>query len=144
MDISVWEYSLEYSCGMSVYFLNTIEATLTHSSRERWDLLDTDDAWVCDDKEIELVIYPVEEDKGEKCYPKDTNQGPIKGIITKKLEDRSLIREKKPAHDKQCEKVEKMIYEDNPVTMERHDYFFVFSQEGDVFFFDHVICGSFR
>jgi hypothetical protein len=30
------------------------------------------------------------------------------------------------------------------VTMEGQDYMFVFAEEGDVFFVDHVICGSLR
>jgi hypothetical protein len=78
MDVPIGENRLQYSSSMSIYFLDTIEATLSHSPRECRDLLYTDDTRVGDDEEIELIVDPVEENKGEKCYPKYTKQCPIK------------------------------------------------------------------
>lgn len=77
VDIAISENCLDNPCGMSVYLLDFIESTFGDISREDRYLLDTDDTRIGYDKEIELVVDPVDEDIGKKCYPIETNPTPV-------------------------------------------------------------------
>ena len=52
------ENGLEDARDLCIDLLDTIESTLTHSSREWRYLIDTDDPLICDDEEVELVVHP--------------------------------------------------------------------------------------
>jgi hypothetical protein len=58
MNMSISQDRLEDACDFSIDLLYSIQTTFTHSSWERWDLVDTDDPLVCDYEEIELIIDP--------------------------------------------------------------------------------------
>lgn len=143
MHISESKYRLKYPCRMCIHFLNSIEWTLGYGSREGWYLVDPDHARARDDEEVEFIIDPVEEDKCQEYDPIERDSSP-KESTSKKLDNRSLEFQKNSGWDEESDEVEKMKYEDNPVPMEGEDYMFVLSEEGDVFFFDHVIWGSLR
>ena len=144
MDISESKYSLKHSGSMSVYFLDAIEATLRHTTWERWNLLDTDDARVCDDEKIKFIIDPVEKDKCQECYPVYRHARPIDSLISDNVNNDELIIEKYPRRNDKGEKVEKVVDEYYPMSMESHDDLLVVFEEGNMFFFDHVMCGSLR
>ena len=58
MDMSVSENGLEYTSDLRIDLLDTVESTLTHSSREWRYLLDTDNTLIRDDEEVELIVHP--------------------------------------------------------------------------------------
>ena len=143
MNITESEYRLKYPCGMCIHFLNTIERALRYSTRKCWYLINTDNPGLCDDKEIEFIIDPTEEDESQEYNPIEWESSPIESA-SKEFDNRSLVLDKYCRRNKKCNEVEEMEYEDDPVTMKCEDYFFVFSQERDMLFFDHVIWGSLR
>ncbi len=71
MDITKGKERLKNTCCVCVDFLDSIERTLTHRSRECWDLIDTDDTRVGDDEEIELIVDPIQQDKSQKYDPEE-------------------------------------------------------------------------
>lgn len=143
MDISKSEKSLEDPSRMSIYLLDSIERTLSYTTRESGYLLDSDHTRVSNDKKIELIVDPIEEDKREKSDPKNRKSSPVEGFVADDFYDDGTVLQKKPAREEKSDKIEKMVYKYNPMTVERHDYFFIFSEEWDMFFFDHVIWGAF-
>lgn len=121
MDIPEAEYRLKYPCGMSIHFLYSIETALSHCSRECWNLLDPYDARIRDDDDIEFVIYPVEEDKSEKYDPINTETTPVESVELEYIDDSSLISKKYPWAQKEEDKIKKMKYENNPMSMKCKD-----------------------
>ncbi len=144
VDISIAEYRLKDSRGIGIYFLDSVEATLGHSPWERRKLFDTDDSGISNNEEIELIIDPIKEDKCQKGNPIYRDTCPIDCLIADNLYNRKLIGNQYPSRNNKGKKIEKMVDEDNPVSMERHYDFFIFFEEGNMFFFDHVIWGSLR
>jgi hypothetical protein len=110
MHISESKKSLKYSCGIGVHFLDSVEATLGYTARKCRYLLDADDTRISDDKEVKLIIDPIEEDKGEKPYPVNSNPRPINSFKSDELNNRSLIGDEYPCCDDKCYEVEKVIY----------------------------------
>ncbi len=143
MDISETEERLNNSWGMSIHFLNAVKWAFTHGSRQGWYLIDTDHSRIRDDEEIEFIIDPVDEYECEKYDPIEWKPSPIEPA-TKKIDNSTLITNEYRRRDKKGNKIEKMKNEDDPVTMKSKLYLLIIPQEGDVFFFDHVICGSLR
>jgi hypothetical protein len=143
VDISESENRLENTCCMSIHFLDSIERTLTHIACECWELLYADHTRISDDEEIQLIIDPVQEHECEKYYPIQCHASPVEPTADD-IYDGRLISQEKYRRYQQYYHIEKMEHEYNPVTMEGQDYMFVFAEEGDVFFVDHVICGSLR
>jgi hypothetical protein len=76
MDMPISEHCLEYARDLCIDLLDTIESTLTHSSREGRDLINTNYPLIRDDEQIELVVHPREENKREKRHPKNTQSSP--------------------------------------------------------------------
>lgn len=144
VDISISEYCLEDSSCVGIYFLDTIEATFGDSTRKCRNLLYTDNAWIGDDEEIELIVDPVEEDKGKERNPIDRNTSPIDSLISDYVDNGELIGEKHPRRNNEREEIEKMINKYYPVSMKCHYDLLIVFKEGNVFFFDHVMCGSLR
>ena len=144
MDISESKECLKHSSGICIYFLYSIEAAFGDASRKGWNLLNPDDPWIGDDKQIELIVDPIKEDKGQKCYPINRNACPVDSFISKKFDNGSFISEEYPRRDNKGDKVEKVVDQYYPMPMEGHYNLFVLFEEGYVFFFDHVICGSLR
>lgn len=143
MDITESENRLEDTSSMSIHFLNTVERTLTDRTRECWYLIDTDDTRISDDEEIEFIIDPVEEHKREEHDPVEWESTPIEPT-PEYVDNRLAICDEDPWRQKKHDEIEKVKNEDYPVTVEGEEDVFVFSEEGDVFFFDHVMCGSLR
>ena len=117
MDIPIVKNGLQYSFCMSIYFLDAVETTFCHTAWEGWELFDTDDAWVSDDEEIELIIDPVEEDKCEESDPIYSNSSPVDWFVSENIENRSFIAQEHPGRDHEGDEIEKMIHEDNPMTV---------------------------
>ena len=125
MDISESEYSLEYTCCMSIDFLHTIETTLSDCTRKSWYLLDSYNSRIRDDDDIELVIDPVEEDKCQKHDPVYTESSPVESIELEYIDDSWLIRKKYPWTQKKEDKVKEVKHKNNPMTMDCHNDFFI-------------------
>ncbi len=124
MDISEAKYRLKNPCCMRIDLLYSIERTLRDTPRESRNLLDTDDARVSDDEDIEFVIDPVEEDKCEKYNPVESESSPVERT-SYDIDDHTLVCEEDPRTDEKCYKIEKMKHQDNPVTMECHEDLFI-------------------
>ena len=138
MDISESEYRLPDSCGMSIDLLDSIEWTLTHTTRERRYLVDTDDTIVCYDEYIEFIIEPIQKYKSQSNNPKEGHASPKKCSASE--EHNALpICKKYSWSNKKDKHVHKMKYQNNPVSVECHYDFFSLSEEGDVFLLDHVV-----
>ncbi len=144
MDISESKECLEHSSGIGIYFLYSIKAAFGDASRKSRNLLDPYDPWIGDDKQIELIVDPIKEDKGQKCYPINGDTRPVDSLISQQFDNGSLIRDKYPRRYNKSDKVEKVVDEYYPMSMEGHYDLFVIFEEGYVFFFDHVMCGSLR
>ena len=57
------------SFSLGIYLLDAFEGTFTEVDMEKSDLIDTDDALIRDDDEIEFIIRPDDEDENEKYRP---------------------------------------------------------------------------
>jgi hypothetical protein len=143
MYIPESEYRLEDTCCMCVDFLNSIEGTFTDAPRECGYLVDTDDTCICDDEEIELIVDPVEEDKSQKYNPKERYGSP-KESSTRDRYDTISISKQESSGDDQYEHVDKVKQQYYPMSVKRHYEAFTVSEEGDVFLFDHVMCGALK
>lgn len=144
MDIAISEDSLEDSGCMSINFLDSIETTFCYSSWKCGNLLDSNHSRVSDDKKIKLIINPVKKDKCKKGNPIDSYASPINCLIANDINNRVFISKEYPRSNNKREKVEEVIDENYPMTVKSHYDLFVVFEEGNMFFFDHVICGSLR
>lgn len=144
VDIAKSKNRLKDSGGMCIYFLDTVEATFAYSSRKGRELLDPDNPWISDNKEIKFVVDPVEEDKSQKGNPVNSYPGPVNRLESNNLNNGALITQKNPGCKDKCQQVEEMVDQNYPMSVEGHDDLLIVFEEGYVFFFDHVICGSLR
>ena len=96
VDITIAKYCLENSCCVSIYFLYSIKATLCDGSG--------------DDEEIKLIIYPIKQDKGQKCNPVNTQSRPVERFKMYNGYYFPLISQKYPGSNSKREKIEKMVY----------------------------------
>ena len=124
MHIPKAKKCLDDACSMWCHFLDTIEVALGDCTREYRDLLYTDDTGVRDDDDIELIIDPVEEDKCEEHDPIDWNPSPVERTSYDIYHD-GLIWEKYPCTYEECYEVEKVKYQDDPVSMKRQEYLLI-------------------
>lgn len=90
MDISEAKYRLENPSSVSIDFLYPVERTLCDAPRESRNLLDTDHSRVSDDKDIEFVIDPVEQDKCEKYNPVEGESSPVERT-SYDIDDHALV-----------------------------------------------------
>ncbi len=125
MDITEFEYRLEYSCGMCIHLLDTIETTLSHIPGEGRYLIDPDDARISDDDDIKLVIDPVDQYKCHKHNPVYREPSPVE-CSTCDIHDRYSIAYEDSCSDEECKEVEKMKHKDNPMTMKGHHDLLIF------------------
>jgi hypothetical protein len=121
MHISELKNRLKYPCRICPHFLYSIETTLGDASRECRYLLYTDDTRICDDDDIEFVIDPVNQDKCQKHNPIYSDPSPVESS-TYDVHDRDLISYEYPRGHEEREKIEKMKYKDNPMSMKCHEY----------------------
>jgi hypothetical protein len=142
--MTIVEDCLENSCYLSIDLLHTIETTLTHSPRERRQLLNTDDTLVSDDEEIELVIDPREENKSEKEHPIYTQSSP-EYSSPEYSNECCLHREYQERGDNEGEYISNLEYKYNPMSVEHHEYMLARSDLGcSVYGFGHVMCGGLK
>lgn len=144
MNIPITKDGLKDSCCMGIYFLDTVKTTFGYSSRECRNLLDADYSRIGDNKKIQLIINPIKKNECKECNPIDCNTRPIYGLITNDIDNSELIGEKYPSCKDKRQKIEKVIDEYYPVSMEGHYDLLIVFEEGNMFFFDHVMCGSLR
>jgi hypothetical protein len=98
MDVHIAKskYGLKDSGGMSIYFLDSIEATFSDSPWERRKLFDTDNSWIGNDEEVEFIIDPIQEDKCQKGDPVDSYPSPIDRLVSNDFYNRKFIIEEYP------------------------------------------------
>ena len=56
---------------MCIDLLDSVERTLTDAPRECGYLVDTDDACICDDEEVEFIVDPIKQHEGQEDNPKE-------------------------------------------------------------------------
>lgn len=76
MYISESKNCLQNSGGMSIYLLDSIQGTLSYTSRKHGNLVNSYNAGVCYNKKIKFIIDPVKKYKGKKYYPVQGNASP--------------------------------------------------------------------
>jgi len=76
MDVSIMEDCLKNTCDFSIDFLDTTKATFGNASWKSWNLFNTYNSLISNDKQFDFIIDPREENKGDKYEPIDTEASP--------------------------------------------------------------------